>query len=370
MIRIYGPVAGEDSFTQVTRGMARACELSGHLAGVMPIDRAPHDDEPVPGGADARVALHLGSPNAIFLGHTEGQHALHYLLLAPNSHGIPHRVRVALDQKISTFRGNDEASKERPMLDGFVAPSQWAAGVLRHEFPSHRIIVAPHGIDPDIFSPDLEVHRGRVERMKQGTFSVLHFSSTLGQRKGTRELLTAWRIAKVARSLPPGAALALVVNPLAVLDHQWMVRDARVDDQNVLVVPNPHSPPATLAGALRWSHCLVQPSRAEGFGLLPLEARACGTPVIATLCTGHSEHMSGVTPGVVTVPHGDPAPLDDYEGSVAPSVSPDAIALALVEAYETWAERSAVAMAAANAVRAKWAWENICRAAIRELDPD
>ncbi len=47
-----------------------------------------------------------------------------------------------------------------------------------------------------------------------------------------------------------------------------------------------------LAKLLQDSDCFVLPSRGEGFGIPPLEALACGTPVIVSNATGHKEYFT------------------------------------------------------------------------------
>jgi len=103
---------------------------------------------------------------------------------------------------------------------------------------------------------------------------------------------------------------------------------------------------------------LCQPSRAEGFGLCPLEARASGVPVCATLCTGHGSHMENGDPGVVAIAHGPDAPIDDatHPNSVAPSVDPEEIGGALTECYQRWGALSRQARDAAPHVSARWSW--------------
>ncbi len=47
-----------------------------------------------------------------------------------------------------------------------------------------------------------------------------------------------------------------------------------------------------LAELIQDSDCFVLPSRGEGFGIPPLEALACGTPVIVSNATGHKEYFT------------------------------------------------------------------------------
>lgn len=345
MIRLYGHQKGESSFVQVTRGMRFAAKSAGLLAGEVDLDRP--DDERVEPGADAAVALHCGAPLGVVVGHQSGVHRRHWLLLAPNSEGIPPFWRQRL--RAPTRSGGIE----RPLLDGFLAPSAWAADVLKREFPEHMVLVAPHGVHPEVHCPSVDDYAMRCAEYQDGVFKVVHFTSSLGQRKCTRELLRAWK--SLENELPPGARLLVVSNPLGVNEYQWQAHQLKLSPQAADVVANPSASQAALAAALRHAHVVCQPSRAEGFGLLPLEARACGVPVVMTKCTGHGEHWA--PDGVVTVPHGNLAPLDDYPGAMAPTVEMEAIRDALLCAYQTWSSLAEVAMYSADDVRDVWSWE-------------
>lgn len=343
MIRLYGHHKGESSFAQVTCGLRAAAKSVELLAGEVAVDML--DQERVPPGADAPIGLFCGAPLSIALGPRMGLHKEHWLLLAPNSEGIP----PFLKQPLSA-------------ATGFLAPSAWAADVLRREFPSHRVLVAPHGVHPEVHLSSAEDHAERVQEYRKGRFGVLHFTSTLGQRKGTLELLQAW---KAWTEKPPMAQLLIVANPLAVNEYLWRARDMSLGQETVLIAANPEAPASALAAALRHAHVVCQPSRAEGFGLVPLEARACGVPVVMTKCTGHREFWS--PQGTVTVAHGGLEPLDDYPGAMAPSVSPEAIRLALAEAFETWLALSDEATRDADSVRWEWSWQKQNAPVLQEL---
>ncbi len=343
MIRLYGHHKGESSFVQVTRGLRAAAKSAELLAGEVAVDML--EQERVQPGADALVGLFCGAPLSIALGPRMGLHKEHWLLLAPNSEGIPPFLREPLSA-----------------ATGFLAPSSWAADVLRREFPSHRVLVAPHGVHPDVHMPSEEDREARTKEYSAGTFRVAHFTSTLGQRKGTLQLLSAWRNWS---EKPAGAQLLIVANPLAVNEYLWRAKEMGVDPKTVGVVANPEAPVSALAAALRHAHVVCQPSRAEGFGIVPLEARACGVPVVMTKCTGHREFWS--PQGTVTVAHGDLEPLDDYPGAVAPSVSSEAIRLALSEAFETWLALSDEAARDADSVRWEWSWQKQNAPVLQEL---
>jgi mannosyltransferase len=174
------------------------------------------------------------------------------------------------------------------------------------------------------------------------------------ERKGTIPLLEAWE--RVVPQLGDSPRLHLVLDAAAMSAAQVAIAERRFTSSTILVHERMDYAPYSMSAALGACHVVCQPSRSEGFGLTPLEARACGVPVIATACTGHSEHLAAGMPGVVIVEHGALAPIDDLPGASAPSVTSDAVATALLTAHAQWEALDCAAAEAAEQIRSEWAW--------------
>lgn len=145
--------------------------------------------------------------------------------------------------------------------------------------PDRIVVVAP-GVDTAVFSPEgPAVWPGAPGRLR-----VL-FAGRIQTHKGPQVAVQA--LGELRRALPAGrssgpAPVALHVTGAASgsgrLDLQAVARQAGVQDW--CTVSEPLSPPE-LAAAYRAADVVVMPSRSESFGLVALEAQACGTPVLA-----------------------------------------------------------------------------------------
>ena len=96
---------------------------------------------------------------------------------------------------------------------------------------------------------------------------------------------------------------------------------------------------------LACADCFVAPSTAEPFGLVYLEAMACGLPVIGT--------QSGGPPSFVNVVPGEP------DGWLVPPDDEDALADAIVRAIEDPAQRMRCGENAARHVRERYSWNGL-----------
>ena len=155
------------------------------------------------------------------------------------------------------------------------------------------VMISP-GVDPDVFVPGAPastrprdiVYVGRIDRT------------------------SAWKGVDVlvkAMTMLPDARLRLVGTGDALPDHLKLAADLGVAERVEAV--------GALAGgalveAMQSAAVLVLPSRtdAESFGMVLIEAMACGTPVVTTTLEGPAFALEGSGAGL-TVPPGDPEAL-------------------------------------------------------------
>jgi glycosyltransferase involved in cell wall biosynthesis len=169
----------------------------------------------------------------------------------------------------------------------------------RLRVPRRRITVVPSGVDSTLFVPDgpAAVRTGRPRVITVGR---------LVPRKGFQDVIRAMRWVPGAECLivggPPGRAAAEDPFGRRLLE---LARRAGVEDRVRLVgaVPREEMP-----GWYRSADLMVTAPWYEPFGLTPLEAMACGVPVVATAVGGLRDTVVDGVTGVLVRPR-DPAGL-------------------------------------------------------------
>lgn len=213
----------------------------------------------------------------------------------------------------------------------FVASSFTCATLAEAPTPPKKIIVIPYG------APAQPVGLEPARRAPGEPLRVL-FVGSLGQRKGLRYLLEA------IDSLGPTCALTLIgtvpAAPCAPL--------AAALRRHRHIVSLPH---AEILAEMRRHHVFVFPSLFEGFGLVLLEAMACGLPLIATANTA--------APDLIT---------EGREGHVVPIRDSAAIAARLAALAADEERRHAMARAALARAR-EFTWEKYRSTLAREIAP-
>lgn len=149
----------------------------------------------------------------------------------------------------------------------------------RHHVPASRLVVAPLGIHPR-FAPSTPSAQAEVRGALGLDAPFVLYLGGIDPHKDVPLLLEAFARVRAGRSAPLTLALAghVVGSPF---QPALMARAAELglgDDLRVL----PFVPLDALPALIGAAEVFAFPSRIEGFGFPPVEAMACGTPVVST----------------------------------------------------------------------------------------
>jgi len=248
-----------------------------------------------------------------------------------------------------------------------VVPSAFCKDVFERCGLAIPIEVVPHGVadsyvywgglDDPYASPDARSLPRLTTDTKDGVVRLLHVSGAVSypQRKGTPQLLTAFR------RLVRNPKYANVLLYLKMVKTPGLVESIHALglDANVRVLPDKSIPPDMMVRLLQAFDAVVQPARGEGFGIVPLEARCAGIPNALTRSTGHSEHFEeGLDVEIETGTPERLVTLGNDEG-YCPSLSAEAVYVALVKLIDNLPEHKKKARAWSKANAEKWTWTNV-----------
>jgi starch synthase len=195
-----------------------------------------------------------------------------------------------------------------------------------------RVVVIHNGVDPEQYqrTPD----RTALERRDIQQPYVL-FVGRISEQKGIFDLLQA------ARSVPDRLQVVLCATSPDTPELEARLRLAVEDHPRVRWIREMVPVPEVVQ---LYSHAvaLVCPSVYEPFGVINLEAMACGTPVIASAVGGILEVVE-----------------DKETGLLVPPGRPDDLARAIVSLLDDPARARAMGMAGRRRVEARFTWARV-----------
>ncbi len=166
--------------------------------------------------------------------------------------------------------------------------------------PEDRVRMIWNGFDSEIFRV-IPIERDEVLRelgLEPGTEFVIAFTGKLAEFKGIDVLLQAAAVYETAL----GDVSTLIVGDGELLSS-LQAQAGQLDLRGVRFLG--HQAQGRVARIMNVSDLAVVPSRVEPFGLVAIEALACGTPVVATNQGGLPEFVNETVGALVDVEDAD-----------------------------------------------------------------
>lgn len=173
----------------------------------------------------------------------------------------------------------------------FITPSQWSrTGFLRHGFREEDVVVVPHGVAQAVYRPMAPADRAAARKnfgLPEDSFVFLSVGA-MTWNKGIDKLLRAFA---VVHQKWPNTILALKdQSNLYGINARDLVVSARNEHPSefpesvlsrIAILSN-NLTVDQLSMLYNMCDAYVSSYRAEGFNLTPLEAAACGVPIVVT----------------------------------------------------------------------------------------
>ncbi len=235
------------------------------------------------------VSTLLPIPYAAFFGDwADITHFFNYIV-PPGVHGktvvtvhdmviraYPETVRFRTRQMLETGL---QQSMER--ADAIVTDSEFSKQEINKYYPgyAHKIHVVPCGVDTERFHPVTD--RAEIERVKaahgiDGDYFL--YLGTLEPRKNLERLIHSYAL--LCQKYPNAPKLVLAGGKGWMYDSIFETV-TMLHLENRVMFPS-YVPSEELAALYSGALAFLFPSLYEGFGMPPLEAMACGTPVLTS----------------------------------------------------------------------------------------
>lgn len=214
-------------------------------------------------------------------------------VVSPNGTAVPIERRILAKRLFALSAGRSIL----PEAARVVAVSQAETRQLRVIGLSEAAIAQiPNPLDTSEFDCAVDADRFRT-RMHTGNAPIVLYLGKLTPRKGVADLVRAF-----AQLDTTSAVLIIAGNDMGTRRSlESLVKSLRLSTRVIFTgLISGHARLEALAAAT----VVAYPSRDEIFGLVPLEALHCGTPVVVCDDSGCGEVISSVGGGQ-TIPHGD-----------------------------------------------------------------
>lgn len=153
---------------------------------------------------------------------------------------------------------------EMELADMVIVPSSFLEQSIRDYYPDKKIVLAPYGIDFEFWTPG-------QRRPPDGRLRFV-YAGRLAPHKGIPQLIEAWE--KIGLR---DVELELI--------GPWLLADSKLKSLPPNVTWRPPCSRNELRDRYRQADVFVFPSYYEGFGMVLVEALACGLPVICSDAT-------------------------------------------------------------------------------------
>jgi len=203
------------------------------------------------------------------------------VLYSPLNHGLKAVPWFNADGWVANYH---DTFNNLPLM---CVTSNWVKQTyIRDGLHGNNIHVCPIGYDPDVFKP-IPMHDKKVQKLREllGIQPDEKMIFTAGgdvTSKGAQEMMQA--IAKFQDKFPNWKYVLKVNEGFSAEDH-GIEEDKLIEklgfDRNRITYLSGEYSPSFMAMLLNACDIYAAPSRLEGFGMIQLEAQACGKPVVS-----------------------------------------------------------------------------------------